>query len=165
MPGSVAVAVGVAMFGPLMCAIYSFIGIVTGSIVAFVIGRWIGYKAVCWIVGKESLDKWLKKLKGKDYLILSLMFLLPLFPDDILCFVAGLSSMTWGFFLVMITVTRAISIFSTAYSFELIPFTTWWGILIWGVLLALVVFAFYLVCRYYEKIDNFLKTKFKKKKP
>ena len=160
-PGSVAVAVGVAMFGPLMCAIYSFIGIVTGSIVAFVIGRWIGYKAVCWIVGKESLDKWLKKLKGKDYLILSLMFLLPLFPDDILCFVAGLSSMTWGFFLVMITVTRAISIFSTAYSFELIPFTTWWGILIWGVLLALVVLAFYLVCRYYEKIDNFLKTKFK----
>lgn len=160
-PGSVAVAVGVAMFGPLMCAIYSFIGIVTGSIVAFAIGRWIGYKAVCWIVGKESLDKWLKKLKGKDYLILSLMFLLPLFPDDILCFVAGLSSMTWGFFLVMITVTRAISIFSTAYSFELIPFTTWWGILIWGVLLALVVLAFYLVCRYYEKIDNFLKTKFK----
>ncbi len=160
-PGSVAVAVGVAMFGPLMCAIYSFIGIVTGSIVAFSIGRWIGYKAVCWIVGKESLDKWLKKLKGKDYLILSLMFLLPLFPDDILCFVAGLSSMTWGFFLVMITVTRAISIFSTAYSFELIPFTTWWGILIWGVLLALVVLAFYLVCRYYEKIDNFLKTKFK----
>ena len=160
-PGSVAVAVGVAMFGPLMCAIYSFIGIVTGSIVAFVIGRWIGYKAVCWIVGKESLDKWLKKLKGKVYLILSLMFLLPLFPDDILCFVAGLSSMTWGFFLVMITVTRAISIFSTAYSFELIPFTTWWGILIWGVLLALVVLAFYLVCRYYEKIDNFLKTKFK----
>lgn len=160
-PGSVAVAVGVAMFGPLMCAIYSFIGIVTGSIIAFAIGRWIGYKAVCWIVGKESLDKWLKKLKGKDYLILSLMFLLPLFPDDILCFVAGLSSMTWGFFLVMITVTRAISIFSTAYSFELIPFTTWWGILIWGVLLALVVLAFYLVCRYYEKIDNFLKTKFK----
>lgn len=159
-PGSVAVAVGVAMFGPLMCAIYSVIGIVTGSIVAFAIGRWIGYKAVCWIVGKESLDKWLKKLKGKDYLILSLMFLLPLFPDDILCFVAGLSSMTWGFFLVMITVTRAISIFSTAYSFELIPFTTWWGILIWGVLLALVVLAFYLVCRYYEKIDNFLKTKF-----
>ncbi len=160
-PGSIAVGVGVAMFGPLKCALFSLIGILLGSIAAFAIGRWIGYKAVCWIVGKESIDKWLKKLKGRDYLILSLMFLLPLFPDDVLCFVAGLSSMTWVFFIVMITVTRVISIFSTAYSFELIPFTTWWGILIWVTLLALVVLAFWLVCKYYERIDKFLKSKFK----
>jgi len=160
-PGSIAVGVGVAMFGPLKCALFSLIGILLGSIAAFAIGRWIGYKAVCWIVGKESIDKWLKKLKGRDYLILSLMFLLPLFPDDVLCFVAGLSSMTWGFFIVMITVTRVISIFSTAYSFELIPFTTLWGILIWVTLLALVVLAFWLVCKYYERIDKFLKSKFK----
>lgn len=160
-PGSVAVAVGVAMFGPLKCAVYSFIGIIIGSVIAFAVGRWIGYKAVCWIVGKESLDKWLKKLKGKDYLILSLMFLLPLFPDDILCFVAGLSSMTWGYYIVMIIITRAISIFSTAYSFELIPFTTWWGILIWASLIALIALSFWFVCKYYEKIDRFIKTKFK----
>ena len=160
-PGSVAVAVGVAMFGPLKCAFFSFIGIVLGSVAAFAIGRWVGYKAVCWIVGQENLDKWLKKLKGKDYLILSLMFLLPLFPDDILCFVAGLSSMTWPYFLIMITVTRAISVFSTAYSFELIPFTTWWGLLIWALLLALIVLSFYLICKYYEKIDKFIKSKLK----
>ena len=160
-PGSVAVAVGTAMFGPLKCSIFSFIGIVAGSVVAFAIGRLIGYKAVCWIVGKESLDKWLNKLKGKDYLILSLMFLLPLFPDDILCFVAGMSSMTWGYFIIMIIVTRAISVFSSAYSFELIPFTTWWGILIWILIAALVVLSFYLVCKYYEKIDYFIKNKLK----
>ncbi|MDE7082670.1 MAG: VTT domain-containing protein [Clostridia bacterium] len=160
-PGSVSVAVGVAMFGPLKCAFYSFIGIVSGSIAAFAIGRWIGYKAVCWIVGQETLDKWLKKLKGKDYLILSLMFLLPLFPDDVLCFVAGLSSMTWPFFIIMITVTRLIGVFSTAYSFELIPFTTWWGLLIWALLLAFIVLAFYLVLKHYEKIDKFIKTKLK----
>ena len=160
-PGSVAVAVGVAMFGPLKCAFFSFIGIVLGSVAAFAIGRWVGYKAVCWIVGQENLDKWLKKLKGKDYLILSLMFLLPLFPDDILCFVAGLSSMTWPYFLIMITVTRAISVFSTAYSFELIPFTTWWVLLIWALLLALIVLSFYLICKHYEKIDKFIKSKLK----
>lgn len=163
-PGSVAVAAGVAMFGPLKCAIYSFIGIVLGSFTAFAVGRWIGYKAVCWIVGKDSLDKWLKKLKGKDYLILSLMFLLPLFPDDVLCFVAGLSSMTWQYFAVMITITRLISVFSTAYSFELIPFTTWWGIMIWVILLALIILAFYIVCKYSDRIDAFIKSKFKLKR-
>ncbi len=160
-PGSVTVAAGVLLFGWFQCAVYSFIGILLGSVAAFAIGRLIGYKAVCWIVGKDDLDKWLKKIKGKDYLILSLMFLLPLFPDDILCFVAGLSSMTWSYFLVMITITRLISCFTVSLSLDLIPFTTWWGILIWVLIAALVVLAFYLVLKYSEQIDRFIKTKFK----
>jgi uncharacterized membrane protein YdjX (TVP38/TMEM64 family) len=160
-PGSVSVAAGVALFGPFRCALFSFIGIVLGSFVAFAIGRVVGFKAVCWIVGKEDLDKWLNKIKGKDYLILSIMFLLPLFPDDILCFVAGLSSMSWNYFIIMIVITRAISVFTTAYSIHLIPFNTWWGILIWLLLVALVVLSFYLVCKYSDKIDNFIKSKCK----
>lgn len=160
-PGSVTVAAGVALFGPLKCALYSLVGILLGSIVAFAIGRVIGYKAVCWIVGKDDLDKWLKKIKGKDYLLLSLMFLLPMFPDDVLCFVAGLSSMTWPYFLIMITVTRIVSCFTVSYSLDLIPFNTWWGIMIWIILVALVALAFYLVCKYSDEIDAYLKKKFK----
>ena len=163
-PGSVTVAAGVALFGPLKCSIYSFIGITLGSITAFAIGRWVGEKAVRWIVGKDTLDKWLEKLKGKDYLILSIMFLLPLFPDDVLCFVAGLSSMTWPYFLIMITITRATSILGTAYSVGLIPFTTWWGILIWLAIGAVIVLAFWIVCKYSDKIDYFIKNKLKLKK-
>lgn len=160
-PGSATVAAGVVLFGWLECSLYSFIGIVLGSITAFAIGRWVGYRAVCWIVGKDDLDKWLNKIKGKDYLILSLMFLLPMFPDDVLCFVAGLSSMTWPYFLVMIVITRLISTFTVSLSFDLIPFNTWWGILTWIVLAALVVLVFYLVCKYSDKIDKFIKSKFK----
>ena len=163
-PGSVTVAAGVALFGPLKCSIYSFIGITIGSITAFAIGRWIGEKAVQWIVGKDTLKKWLEKLKGKDYLILSIMFLLPLFPDDVLCFIAGLSSMTWPYFLIMITITRATSVLGTAYSVGLIPFTTWWGILIWLVIGAVIILAFWIVCKYSDKIDYFIKNKFKIKR-
>lgn len=163
-PGSIAVAAGVALFGPLKCTLFSFIGIVLGSIVAFAIGRVVGYKAVKWIVGEDAIDKWMKKLKGKDYLILSIMFLLPMFPDDILCFVAGLSSMSWPYFLVMIVLTRAISVATTAYSVDLIPFNTWWGILIWIAIAALIIAAFWLVCKYSDKIDKFIKTKLKIKK-
>lgn len=163
-PGSVSVGVGVALFGPLRAFIFSFIGILLGSVLAFFIGRVIGYKAVCWIVGKEDLDKWLKKIRGKDYLILSIMFLLPLFPDDVLCFVAGLSSMTWLYFLVMIVITRAISVSTTSFSLDLIPFNTWWGILIWATLAAAVGLAFWFVCKYSDRIDAFIKSKFKIKK-
>ncbi|MDE7453580.1 MAG: VTT domain-containing protein [Clostridia bacterium] len=163
-PGSIAVAAGVALFGPLKCTLYSFIGIVLGSVVAFAIGRWVGYKAVKWIVGEDTLEKWLKKLKGKDYLILSIMFLLPMFPDDVLCFIAGLSSMSWPFFLVMIVITRAISVVTTAYSIGLIPFNTWWGILIWVLIAVIILVAFWLVWKYSDKIDKFIKTKLKLKR-
>ncbi len=163
-PGSVSVGVGVALFGPLRCSIFSFIGILAGSVAGFAIGRWVGYKAVCWVVGKDDLDKWLKKVKGKDYLLLSIMFLLPLFPDDILCFVAGLSSMTWGYFLIMITITRLISISTTSFSLQLIPFTTWWGILIWVVIAAMIGVLFWAVCKYSDNIDKFIKGKFKRKR-
>ncbi|MDE6868841.1 MAG: VTT domain-containing protein [Clostridia bacterium] len=163
-PGSIAVAAGVALFGPLKCTLFSFIGIVLGSIVAFAIGRVIGYKAVKWIVGEDTLKKWLNKLKGKDYLILSIMFLLPMFPDDVLCFVAGLSSMSWPFFLVMIVLTRAISVVTTAYSIDLIPFNTWWGILIWLLIAAVIIAAFWLVCKYSDRIDKFIKNKLKLKR-
>lgn len=163
-PGSVTVAAGVALFGPLKCSIFSFIGITLGSIVAFAIGRVIGEKAVKWIVGEDTLKKWLEKLKGKDYLILSIMFLLPLFPDDVLCFVAGLSSMTWPYFIVMIVITRVTSILATSYSVGLIPFTTWWGIMIWLIIAALVVLAFWIVCKYSDKIDYFIKNKLKFKR-
>lgn len=163
-PGSVSVGVGVALFGPVRCTIFSFVGILLGSIVAFAIGRVVGYKAVCWIVGKDDLDKWLAKIKGKDYLILSIMFLLPLFPDDILCFVSGLSSMSWLYFLIMITVTRAISVSTTSFSLQLIPFNTWWGITIWILLAAAVITLFWLVCKYSDKIDWFIKNKLKPKR-
>ena len=163
-PGSVTVAAGVALFGPLKCSIFSFIGITLGSIVAFTIGRVVGEKAVRWIVGEETLKKWLQKLKGKDYLILSIMFLLPLFPDDVLCFVAGLSSMTWTYFIVMIVITRVTSILATSYSVGLIPLPTWWGIMIWLILGALVVAAFWVVCKYSDKIDGFIKNKLKIKR-
>ncbi len=163
-PGSVTVAAGVALFGPLKCSIFSFIGITLGSIVAFAIGRVVGEKAVRWIVGEETLKKWLQKLKGKDYLILSIMFLLPLFPDDVLCFIAGLSSMTWTYFIIMIVITRVTSILATSYSVGLIPLTTWWGIMIWLIIGALVVAAFWVVCKYSDKIDGFIKNKLKIKR-
>ena len=158
-PSTVTVMAGTAMFGPWRCSLYSFIGIFIGSVVAFAIGRLLGYRVVCWIVGKEELDKWLDKIKGKDYLILSIMFLLPLFPDDVLCFIAGLSSMTWPYFLVMIFVTRALSITLSSLSFDAIPFNEWWGLLIWAAIIAAVVVLFYLVIKYSEQIDRFIKTK------
>lgn len=152
-PSTVTVVAGSALFGPLYGSIYSLIGIIIGSLVAFLVGRYAGYPVVSWLIGKETLDKWLKKIKGKDKLLLSAMFLLPVFPDDVLCFVAGISSMSIWLFLGVIIVSRVLAIFMTSYSITLIPFNTWWGILIWTILFALIVCLFVVL---YKKSDAIL---------
>ncbi|MCI9009676.1 MAG: TVP38/TMEM64 family protein [Clostridia bacterium] len=152
-PSTVTVVAGSAIFGPLMGSIYSLTGIVIGSLVAFLIGRYAGYRVVAWMIGKETLDKWLKKIKGKDRIFLSAMFLLPVFPDDILCFIAGISSMSVWYFFAVILISRVLAIFTTSYSITLIPLNTWWGLLIWGILIALVIALFVLL---YKKSDVIL---------
>lgn len=159
-PSVVSTVAGVALFGAFRATIYSFIGILIGSIVAFFIGRKLGYRAVGWIIGKETLDKWRKKLKGKDNLFLTTMFIFPMFPDDVLCFMAGLSSMSTKYFLSMITVSRIISVSTTCYSFNFIPFTTWWGLLIWGVLFAILILLFLYVYKHMDEIQAKLAKRF-----
>ena len=162
-PSLVSTIAGVALFGPFGTIIYSLIGIVLGSLTAFFIGRKLGAKAVAWMIGEDTLKKWQQKLKGKNEVLLTLMFLLPVFPDDVLCFVAGLSSMTTKYFVIMMILSRILSISTTAFSFNLIPFDTWWGLLIWGVLFLALAVVFYLVYKNMDKIHAFFSKRFKNK--
>ena len=165
-PGFIAVGTGVALFGPLKTAIYSLIGILLGSFVAFFIGRILGYKVVKWMVGKETLDKTLKSIKNKDKVVLTFMFLFPFFPDDVLCFVAGLSSMSTVYFVVMIIVCRIISVVVSAYSMNgnIIPYTTWWGILLWLIIFAFTALLAVLFYKKGDKIEKFIKKRFRRRK-
>ena len=159
-PSTVTVVAGAALFGPLVGSLLSLLGIVIGSLVAFLVGRYAGYPVVAWLVGKGTLDKWLKKIKGKDKLLLSAMFILPVFPDDVLCFVAGISSMSLIYFLGIIVISRVAAIFMTSYSVTLIPFNTWWGLMIWGILIALVVVLFIVLYKKSDQILNWFAKKF-----
>lgn len=163
-PSFVTVAAGSALFGPLLSSFLSLLGILLGSITAFLIGRYLGYKAVAWLVGKETLDKWQKKIKGKDKLFLSAMFLLPIFPDDVLCFVAGLSSMSFLFFFVVILISRVIAVFVTSYSVSLIPFNTWWGITLWVLFFVGVAILFFFLYKKSDAIEAWVHKKFSRRK-
>ena len=163
LPSIVTTLVGVTLFGAWKASVYSVIAIYLGSITAFFIGRKLGKKAVVWMVGEESLQKWQSKLKGKDNFILTAMFFLPMFPDDILCFIAGLSSMSNMYFIVMIAIARIVSVVTCCYSFQLIPFNTWWGISIWIVIFISVITVCFLLYKNMDKINKKLK-KFRIKK-
>ncbi len=161
-PGFIAIGAGVALFGPFYGSLYSIAGILSASFVAFLIGRHLGYKVASWLVGKESLDKALELVKGKDRVVLTFMFIFPFFPDDILCFVAGLSSMSARYYAIMITITRVLSVVISAYSFNgsLIPYNTWWGLLIWAFVFLITAALCIFIYKKGDKIEAWFKARF-----
>ena len=114
MPASVSTIVGVICFGPWIAFGISLLAILLGSIVAYIFGRVFGSKLIYWIVGKERGEEFCKLLlRGKWAFFV--MMLLPLFPDDILCIVAGACGMNFRFFLVTNLITRTIGIFCLCF--------------------------------------------------
>lgn len=153
-PSFITVGVGVILFGPLKCATFSFVGIFLGSIVAYCVGRCWGTKIVKWIIGEKSFNKIIFLLNGKSEFLLTVMLLLPFFPDDALCFVAGVTHINPKFYFVMTLFARLVTIFFAAYSINnnLIPYDTWWGALIWILFFILVLFIVRLL---YKKLTKF----------
>lgn len=165
-PSFITVGAGVLLFGPFRGSVYSCIGIISGSLAAFFIGRIFGYKVASWLVGKDDLDKGLRSVKGKDRVVLTFMFIFPFFPDDLLCFVAGITTMSAWYFVGMIFIARVFSVFASSYSMNnsIIPFDTWWGIVLWVLLFALTVVLTVLIYKKGDKIERFFKRKKQKGK-
>ena len=125
---------------------------------AFLLGRVIGRRFVDWVVGDhETVTNYIKKMKGKENIVLFFMFLFPFFPDDALCAVAGVLSITPLSFFVMQLFTRIISILGNLLflSGEIIPFYGW-GIPVIIILVLIGIALFIFSMKYSEQIQGIL---------
>lgn len=163
-PGAITVTVGNLLFGPWWGSLISFLGIVAGSVLAFVIGRKFGYKLVVWIVGEDKLEKAMNFIKGKDKVIFAMIFLLPFFPDDILCFVAGLTPMSLTYFVCMAMITRIITISAQSLFTSFVKYLLYTGTVVGYILLGLMgaslLAIFIITVKYAEKIQSYFESKF-----
>ncbi|MDE6614728.1 MAG: VTT domain-containing protein, partial [Clostridia bacterium] len=84
------------------------------------------------------------------------MFLLPFFPDDILCIAAGMTNMTYWQFFALMLITRPINILVMEGAFKgisAIPLTGY-GIPIWIAIISVVLLTVILAFKYSNKIEN-----------
>lgn len=162
-PSPLVVVAGSLIYGPFQSSLLSLAGILLGSAVAFAIGRMFGKKVVSFMVGKENQKKWSSYLNNAKYSFV-LMMLLPLFPDDVLCMVAGLTDMSWTFFMITQLVTRTIGIFTMSFLSvgDIIPFSGW-GIYVWILIALFALFSIYFSVKYNKEIEKFIYKVFKRK--
>ena len=163
-PSPLLIVAGSLIYGAFQAGLLSLAGILLGSAFAFFLGKVFGSKIVSFIIGKESQKKWSKTLGSCKYSFV-IMMLLPCFPDDILCLVAGLTDMSWTFFMVTQFIARPIGIFTVSYlsSGEIIPYSGW-GLVVWAVIIIASFVLIYLAGRYNKQIENFINKLFKKDK-
>lgn len=162
-PSTILTIAGSIIYGPFQGGLLSLSGILLGSVVAFMLGRVFGRKLVSFMVGKDTCEKWVKFLSKAKYAFFFMM-LLPMFPDDILCLVAGVTDMSWQFFVVTNLLTRPVGVFVTSYlgSGEVIPYQGW-GLVVWAIILTMAIVVMWLATKYEKQIEQFFVKMFKKK--
>ena len=118
-PGGASSALGIVAFGPIWGFFYNYSGLVIGSILAFLLVKRYGKTFILKVCDQKTYDKyigWLDKGKKFDRFFAAAIFF-PCAPDDILCMIAGLTSMTLKKFSMIIILGKPLALI--AYSFGL----------------------------------------------
>lgn len=92
-PGHVLSFAAGYLFGPLWGYVYSMVGAGIGTYVAMRLARRYGRPWVEGVVAADVLDRFDDVLDRYGLVGVFLVFLLPGFPDDVICFVAGVSEL------------------------------------------------------------------------
>jgi uncharacterized membrane protein YdjX (TVP38/TMEM64 family) len=100
-PGEATGFLGGYLFGLWPGFVYSSIGLTAGSVAAFGAGRWLGVHFVRNLVRKELWDRMGFIVEAEGAILCFIIFLIPGFPKDIVCYLFGISPMPlWVFALV-----------------------------------------------------------------
>ena len=111
-PGGLTTVFGVVIFGPFWGFIYNYISICAGSMLVFFISRTFGKSIILNFFGEETFDKYKHKIKDKTYeKFFAWAILLPVAPDDFLCYLTGLSDMSFKKYATIIFLCKPPSIF------------------------------------------------------
>lgn len=113
LPAAIGCSVGVIVYGPVWGFVFNYIGICLGSVIAFLLARTYGLPLVRRLVAKKQFEKYAKLLDcGKAFnRIFTIAIFAPVAPDDLLCYLAGLTPMSLKKFTLIILLGKPLAIF------------------------------------------------------
>lgn len=120
LPGGVSGTIGMLCFGVWKGFFLSYIGVLIGSAISFLLVRKYGRRLLLCFVSQKNYDKytaWLKDDKKFKKLFACGIFM-PVAPDDVLCMVAGLSNLSFVTFFLILVAGKPISMFIYSYGLK-----------------------------------------------
>jgi uncharacterized membrane protein YdjX (TVP38/TMEM64 family) len=141
-PGEIPQIAGGYLFGIWQGALLSLAGITLGACFNFLMARLLGVPFVRALFAGKDVERTRRLAEsGRARLTFFLLFLIPGIPKDILCYAAGLSSLSLGTFLLYSSLGRLPGIVGSAFMGEAAAGERW---LLAGGLLLLAVVLFVL---------------------
>lgn len=155
-PGQITGLASGYLFGPYLGLLYSMVGAAVGFTIIFLLTRKFGRPLVERFFDKKHIEKFDYIIQTNGVMTLFLIFLLPAFPDDMICFLAGLTK-------IPIRTLIFISIAGRLPGYYLLALTgsdLANGGVSPGILTAIVVALFFVVLGYANRVwlDEFVKS-------
>ncbi len=165
-PGAITTMAGGAFFGAGPGFLYSYVGVITGSCIVFWLARRYGQRLVRRMVGPMVHQKYESFVTAEGALTRTRVFLLvamvlPLFPDDLICLMAGLSPLPFWQFLLIIGIGRVWGLLVSALVGSGLH-VSWWVPA--AVALVFVVLGV-LAIRYARRLEQFILRQIQKIRP
>lgn len=136
-PSNVSAVVGGTVFGMMGSFLITMLAILIGSAIVFMLGKKFGRTFVERFVSPKVLDKYEQYFSSrKGELLLIVLLFLPFFPDDAMGFVAGLSKISLGRYVVIMLLTRPWEILAASALGSFNISMPLWG---WGVMALVII--------------------------
>lgn len=105
-PSNITAAAGGLLFGTWPSFLLTFGAVVAGSLLTFSLARALGRDFADKLVDRKLSEKYQSVLRTKTPIFLTLAFLFPFFPDDMLCILAGLTDLSFRRFTAIVLLAR-----------------------------------------------------------
>ena len=105
-PSNITALAGGLLFGTWPAFLLTWGAVVLGSAAVFAAARRLGHRFVERVVSRSAISRYLEIIHRKQDVFLALAFLFPLFPDDVLCILAGLTDIPFRRFFLIALLTR-----------------------------------------------------------
>lgn len=106
LPNQVSAIVAGFLFGTGLGTLYTTIGTILGSYIAFLLGRAVGRPLVLKLASEERIQQFDELTAEHGAIAFLTMFLIPAFPGDLLCYIGGMSKMRGRVFLAVALMGR-----------------------------------------------------------
>ena len=105
-PSNISAAAGGLLFGTWPAFFLTAAAVLLGSVLVFLMARALGRQFADRFVSAHVTGRYLELIRTKTDTVLAITFLFPFFPDDLICILAGLTSIPLRRFVVIVVLTR-----------------------------------------------------------
>lgn len=105
-PSNITALAGAVLFGMWQAFFLTYAAVILGSFLVFYLARILGRPFADKLVSRKLSERYLDVIRAKQDVFLLLVFLLPFFPDDLICILAGLTEMRPLRFLTIALIAR-----------------------------------------------------------